>query len=103
MELSAVFDGAYPGAMVLSSAGGDSARDLVLLRDADLKNVNPEAQKFRVYSSSRGRLLTFAKKEDLEKKIWIATGQYEGGSYGVKLQTIPEGGENERWKVRFWK
>jgi hypothetical protein len=70
MELSAVFDGAYPGAMVLSSAGGDGAGDFVLLKDADLKKVNPEVQKFRVYSASRGRVLTFAKRDALERKIW---------------------------------
>jgi len=70
MELSGVFDGAYPGAMVLSSVGGNEAGDFVMVNGEDIKKLNPEALKFRVYSSSRGRLLTFAKKEDLEKKIW---------------------------------
>ena len=76
MELSGVFDGAYPSAEILSSAGGfgDNARDMQLI-PSFTKFDGPVAQMYRVYSAARGRILTFAKQAQVEKKLFAVGGQ----------------------------
>ena len=76
MELSGVFDGAYPSAEILSSAGGfgESARDMQLI-PSFTKFDGPVAQMYRVYSAARGRVLTFAKQAQVEKKLFALGGQ----------------------------
>lgn len=72
MENSIVFDGAYPGAGVLSADGevGDSGMVMV----DDLKGLSPEGiSLFHTFSARKGKLLTFARKEDIGRKI-IAQG-----------------------------
>ena len=76
MELSGVFDGAYPSAEILSSAGGfgESAGDMQLI-PSFTKFDGPVAQMYRVYSAARGRVLTFAKQAQVEKKLFALGGQ----------------------------
>jgi len=76
MELSGVFDGAYPSAEILSSAGGfgESAGDMQLIPEFT-KFDGPVAQMCRVYSATRGRMLTFAKQAQVEKKLFALGGQ----------------------------
>jgi len=83
MELSGVFDGAYPSAEILSSAGGfgESARDMQLI-PSFTKFDGPVAQMYRVYSATRGRVLTFAKQAQVEKKLFALGGQLLNQSKG---------------------
>lgn len=68
MENSIVFDGAYPGAGVMSRDGTlENAGEMVLVND--LKGLTPGITLFHTYSSRKGKLLTFARREDVEKKI----------------------------------
>jgi len=79
MELSGVFDGAYPSAEILSATGGlsDSSGDMQLI-PSFTKFDGPVAQTCRVYSAAKGRLLTFAKHAQVEKKLFA--GGFVSGS-----------------------
>ena len=70
MENSLVFDGAYPTAGVLSQMGSDESKgDLVMVND--LKASPQDAPLFHIFSSTKGKLYTFATKDSLEKKVII--------------------------------
>ena len=86
MELSGVFDGAYPSAEILSSAGGfgDSAGDMQLIPEFT-KFDGPVAQMCRVYSAARGRILTFAKQAQVEKKLFALGGRLLGKESDSKM------------------
>ncbi len=71
MENSIVFDGAYPGAGVLSMDGNTGNTNMVLIDD--IKGLSSGISLFHIYSARKGKLLTFARREDIEKKI-IAQG-----------------------------
>jgi len=71
MENSIVMDGAYPGAGVLSKNGNTENADMVLVDD--MKGLSPGVSLFHTFSARKGKLLTFARREDIEKKI-IAQG-----------------------------
>ncbi len=71
MENSIVMDGAYPGAGVLSKDGSTKNTDMVLVDD--MKGLSPGVSLFHTFSARKGKLLTFARREDIEKKI-IAQG-----------------------------
>lgn len=68
MELSGVFDGAYPTAGVLSQAGlPEGKSDFVQLPDEELKKLPSGIMTYASYGSNSGRLLTYHKKDDLAK------------------------------------
>lgn len=68
MELSGVFDGAYPTAGVLSQAGlSEGQSDFVQLPDEELKKLPSGIMTYASYGSNSGRLLTYHKKDDLVK------------------------------------
>lgn len=69
MENSIVFDGAYPTAGVLSQVGSSETKDWVTVDD--LKSTPPDAPLFHIFSSIRGKLYTFAKRDSLEQKVAI--------------------------------
>ncbi len=71
IENSIVMDGAYPGAGVLSKNGNTENADMVLVDD--MKGLSPGVSLFHTFSARKGKLLTFARREDIEKKI-IAQG-----------------------------
>lgn len=73
MENSLVFDGAYPTAGVLSQADSESGSHWVEV--TDLKETPPDVQLFHIFSSVRGGLYTFARRDSLEK-----TKKKEGGT-----------------------
>lgn len=66
-ENSLVFDGAYPGAGVLSSVGDVENSGMVVIDD--LKGLTPGISLFHTFSARKGKLLTFAKKDDMTKGI----------------------------------
>ena len=86
MELSGVFDGAYPTAEILSSAGGlvENAGDMQLIPEFT-KFDEPVAQMCRVYSAARGRVLTFAKHAQTEKKLFALGGRLLGKESDPKV------------------
>jgi len=67
MENSIVMDGAYPGAGVLSKNGNTENADMVLVDD--MKGLSPGVSLFHTFSARKGKLLTFVRKEDIEKKV----------------------------------
>jgi hypothetical protein len=68
MELSGVFDGAYPTAGVLSQVGLSEAKsDFVQLSDEELKQLPSGIMTYASYASNSGKLLTYHKKDDLAK------------------------------------
>jgi len=71
IENSIVMDGAYPGAGVLSKNGNTENADMVLVND--MKGLSSGISLFHTFSARKGKLLTFARREDIEKKI-IAQG-----------------------------
>jgi hypothetical protein len=71
MENSIVMDGAYPGAGVLSKNGSTKNTDMVLVDN--MKGLSPGVSLFHTFSARKGKLLTFARKEDIGRKI-IAQG-----------------------------
>lgn len=68
MENSIVMDGAYPGAGVLSADGEISDSGMVMVDD--LKGLSPEISLFHTFSARKDKLLTFARKEDMGKKLF---------------------------------
>jgi hypothetical protein len=73
MENSLVFDGAYPGAGVLSNVGdvGENENGVFEVV-SDLKNIDPDKRILSIYSNHRG-LTTLVKKSD-HKKIFATGG-----------------------------
>lgn len=67
MENSIVFDGAYPGAGILSQSSILDQGEKMVPVD-NIKGLDAEATLFHVYSATKGKLLTFARKEDVETK-----------------------------------
>lgn len=67
MENSLVFDGAYPGAGVLSNVGdvGENENGVFEVV-SDLKNIDPDKRILSIYSNNRG-LTTLVKKSDHKK------------------------------------
>lgn len=88
MELSGVFDGAYPSAEILSATGGlsYSSGDMQLI-PSFTKFGGPVAQTCRVYSAAKGRLLTFAKHAQVEKKLFALGGQLLGKESDSKVDS----------------
>jgi hypothetical protein len=60
-------DGAYPGAGVLSKNGNTENADMVLVDD--MKGLSAGVSLFHTFSARKGNLLTFARRDDIEKKI----------------------------------
>jgi hypothetical protein len=69
MENSIVMDGAYPGAGVLSKDGFTENADMVLVDD--MKGLSPGVSLFHTFSARKGKLLTFARREDIGKKVMV--------------------------------
>lgn len=70
MENSGVFDGAYPTAGILA-ADGSVSNDTDLLIVEDLKSIRTGTPLMNTYSSTKNRLMTFIKKEDVGKKVFM--------------------------------
>ncbi len=68
MELSGVFDGAYPTAGILSQMSlPEGQSELIQLPDEELKKLPSGIMTYASYGSNSGRLLTYHKKDDLAK------------------------------------
>jgi len=78
MENSIVFDGAYPGAGVLSSVDNAVEAGEMMLID-DLKNLDSGVTLFHTYSARKGKLLTYARRGDLEKKLTVQGAKFTKG------------------------
>lgn len=90
MENSIVFDGAYPGAGVLSAAGDVPESKMVIVDD--LKGLSSGTPLLHTYSSRCGKLITFARKEDLEKKVVLnGINLSKGGEKTVSNKVILDG------------
>jgi hypothetical protein len=74
MELSGVFDGAYPSAEILSAAGRfDNAKDMQLITSfTKFEGGMPKIH--RAYSNTRGKVSTFAEYANEYGKKLFATG-----------------------------
>ncbi len=70
MENSIVFDGAYPGAGALSNAN-DPAKEGDMVVVDDLKGLSSGMMLFHTYSARKGKLLTFARKGDVDNKTSV--------------------------------
>lgn len=70
MENSIVFDGAYPGAGVLSNVDNVAENGEMAIVD-NLKGLDEGVMLFHTYSARKGKLLTFARRGDLEKKLTV--------------------------------
>ncbi len=69
MENSIVFDGAYPTAGVLSQVGSGETKDWVVVDD--LKSTPQDAPLFHIFSSTKGKLYTFAQRDSLGSRVFI--------------------------------
>jgi hypothetical protein len=67
MELSGVFDGAYPTAGMLSATGDFEDSLFIQVPDEELKKLPSGIMTYATYGSASGRLATFHKKDDLVK------------------------------------
>ena len=76
-ENSLVWDGAYPGAGVLSIIN-DVENSAMTMID-DLKGLGPGVSVFHTFSARNSKLLTFAKKEDMTKGIVQGVTLSKGG------------------------
>ena len=87
MELSGVFDGAYPSAQILSSINdfNDNTGDVQFLLPSFTKLDGSVAQLCRVYSTTKNRMLTFIKYVQTEKKLFALGGQLLYRKGGEKL------------------
>lgn len=88
MENSLVFDGAYPGAGVLSRLEQEHDSQFVMLDN--LKNIEPDVMLFHTYSARNGKLLTFAKRDEVEVK-----GYTKGITLSKGGETLAENKEKE--------
>lgn len=78
-ENSIVFDGAYPTAGVLSQVGSDEPKGDWVTVD-DLKNTPQDTQLFHIFSATKGKLFTFAKRDSFEKGVTIIKPELKGGA-----------------------
>ena len=86
MELSGVFDGAYPTAGILSQMSlPEGQSELIQLPDEELKKLPSGIMTYASYGSNSGRLLTYHKKDDLAK----------GNTYSVPDLSKPKGSDQE--------
>lgn len=67
MELSGVFDGAYPTAGMLSATGDFEDNLFIQVPDEELKKLPSGIMTYATYGSVSGKLVTFHKKDDLVK------------------------------------
>ena len=86
MENSGVFDGAYPTAGILA-ADGSVSMDTDLLIVEDLKSIRTGTPLMNTYSSTKNRLMTFIKKEDVGKKVYSFANSVEAKE-GEKMETL---------------
>jgi len=86
MELSGVFDGAYPTAGILSQMSlPEGQSELIQLPDEELKKLPSGIMTYASYGSNSGRLLTYHKKDDLAK----------GNTFSVPDLSKPKGSDQE--------
>lgn len=84
MELSGVFDGAYPTAGMLSATGEMEDGPFIQVPDEELKKLSSGIMTYAAYGSVSNKLITFHKKDDLAK----------GNVFSVPdLSTLKGGGE----------
>lgn len=93
MELSAVFDGAYPTAGVLSATGEAEDALFIQVPDEELKKLPSGIMTYCFYGANSNRLVTFHKKDDLVK----------GNVFSVPdLSTLKGGGEQVSEDVKTY-
>ena len=93
MELSGVFDGAYPTAGMLSATGDMEDGPFIQVPDEELKKLPSGIMTYATYGSASGRLVTFHKKDDLAK----------GNMFSVPdLSTLKGGGEQVSEDVKTY-
>jgi hypothetical protein len=93
MELSGVFDGAYPTAGMLSATGEMEDGPFIQVPDEELKKLSSGIMTYATYGSNSGRLLTYHKKDDLVK----------GNVFSVPdLSTLKGGGEQVSEDVKTY-
>ena len=86
IELSGVFDGAYPTAGILSQMSlPEGQSELIQLPDEELKKLPSGIMTYASYGSNSGRLLTYHKKDDLAK----------GNTFSVPDLSKPKGSDQE--------
>lgn len=86
MELSGVFDGAYPTAGILSQMSlPEGQSELIQLPDEELKKLPSGIMTYASYGSNSGRLLTYHKKDDLAK----------GNTFSVPDLSKPKGSDQK--------
>lgn len=84
MELSGVFDGAYPTAGILSQMSlPEGQSELIQLPDEELKKLPSGIMTYASYGSNSGRLLTYHKKDDLAKGNVFNVGGIVPGGIGT--------------------
>jgi hypothetical protein len=77
MEESLVFDGAYESAGVLSVDGVTKDSGLVVVKD--IKSVRPGIQLCHTYNSTHNRLITLARRDEIEPKAFVAVPDLKKG------------------------
>jgi len=93
MELSGVFDGAYPTAGMLSATGDFEDNLFIQVPDEELKKLPSGIMTYATYGSASGRLVTFHKKDDLAK----------GNVFSVPdLSTLKGGGEQVSDEIKTY-
>jgi len=93
MELSAVFDGAYPTAGMLSATGDMEDGPFIQVPDEELKKLPSGIMTYAAYGSVSNKLVTFHKKDDLAK----------GNVFSVPdLSTLKGGGEQVSEDVKTY-
>lgn len=92
MENSGVFDGAYPTAGILSKFDSIDDQSNGFVEVENIKNAPVGVQLYHIYSANRGQLITFAKRDSLEKKLSITIPEVKHSSSkkeeGVNLEEI---------------
>ncbi len=88
MENSLVFDGAYPGAGILSHDGitieGDG--DMVIVNE--LKQLDHGIPLMHIYCAGKNRLISFAKRVDIERKKVLVKNINTGGEQKMDEKLI---------------
>ena len=93
MELSGVFDGAYPTAGMLSATGDMEDGPFIQVPDEELKKLPSGIMTYAAYGSVSNKLVTFHKKDDLAK----------GNVFSVPdLSTLKGGGEQVSEDVKTY-
>jgi len=87
MENSGVFDGAYPGAGILSNVNDGMQGDEKLVLVENLKELDTGTTVYRIYSAKRGALLTYAPKGAIKTKTGLyAVGGVPGKEESKKVE-----------------